>query len=278
MKQSSGFSLIELAMAVLIIGLLLAGALIPLSSQVDTRNIAETQRAMDAIKEAIIGFAQANGRLPCPADGTIKTGVANAGVEALSGAVPNTTCTHVFGVVPWSTLGVPETDGWGRRLSYQVTQIFGDGIGLSTTNNTVPAAQSPTCTSPIPAPTQSSFALCSMGSLTVNTRSEQLPHTANPVGSSLAAVIISHGKNGGGAYTPAGGSTLTALPGNAGADETTNAAHSDATTTFVSRVQTPSQFGACNDATGTFCEFDDIVAMIPSNMLITRMIAAGKLP
>src|SRR5262249_24426619 len=148
---------------------------------------------------------------------------------------------------------------------------------LATTNNTVPLAQSPTCTSPIPAPTQSSFALCSMGSLTVNSRNEQ-SHALSAIGTSLAAVIISHGKNGSGAYTSAGGSTLVAMPAHAGADETTNAAHSAATTTFVSRVQTPSQFGACNDASGTFCEFDDIVVMISTNVLMARMVAAGKLP
>lgn len=279
MKQSRGFSLVELAMAVLIIGLLLAGALIPLSSQIDTRNIAETQRNMEAIREAVIGFAQANGRLPCPADGIIKAGVAGAGVEVTSGSAPNTTCTQVYGVVPWSTLGVPETDGWGRRFSYQVTAIFADGIGLGTFNNTFPVTQSPPCPTPvIPTPTQSSFALCSMGSLTVNTRSEQSPHTANPIGLSLAAVIVSHGKNGGGAFTPTGGTQLVLLPANAGADETANAARAAATTTFVSRVQTPSQFGGCNDATGTFCEFDDLVVMISSNVLMARMIAAGKLP
>ena len=117
-----------------------------------------------------------------------------------------------------------------------------------------------------------------MGSLTVNTRSEQLPHTTSPIGSSLAAVIISHGKNGGGAFTPTGGTQQVLLPANAGADETANAAHADATTSFVSRVQTPSQFGSCSDATGTFCEFDDLVVMISSNVLIARMVAAGKLP
>jgi len=272
MKQSRGFSLIELAMAVLIIGLLLAGALIPLSSQIDTRNIAETQRSMEAIREAIIGFAQANGRLPCPADGSKPTGAANAGLELSSGSP--STCGQVYGAVPWSTLGVPETDGWGRRFSYYVSPIFADDKSAATTNTT--GQPLPSCTSPIPVPQSSSFALCSLGNLTVNTRSEQLPHIASAIGSWLPAVIISHGKNGSGAYTPAGGATL-AMPANAGADETANAAHPTGTT-FVSRVQTPSQFGACNDATGTFCEFDDLVVMISTNVLMARMVAAGKLP
>ncbi|TMH85605.1 MAG: prepilin-type N-terminal cleavage/methylation domain-containing protein [Betaproteobacteria bacterium] len=39
--SSKGFSLVELAVALAIIALLLAGALIPLSTQIDVRNSAE---------------------------------------------------------------------------------------------------------------------------------------------------------------------------------------------------------------------------------------------
>jgi prepilin-type N-terminal cleavage/methylation domain-containing protein len=274
MIRSKGFTLVELAMALFIIALLLAGALIPLSTQIDVRNTAETQRNLDSIREAIFGFAQANGRLPCPADGTKPAGAAGAGTEVLSGTSPNTTCPNLYGVVPWTTLGVPETDSWGRRFSYQVTAIFADGTGppTATVNNAFPANQNPTCT-PVPSPAQSSFALCSMGSLTVNTRSEST-HVATALGLALPAVIISHGKNGAGAYTP-GGVTLAAP---SGADEIANAAHANATTTFFSRVQTPAASG-CNDAgAGSFCEFDDIVVMISSNVLVSRMVAAGRLP
>src|SRR6266581_4002969 len=120
MNPSRGFTLAELAVAVAIIGLLLAGALIPFSTQIDVRNTADTQRAMESVREAIIGFAQANGRLPCPADGSIAAGLANAGTEQLIG----TSCTAFFGVVPWATLGAPETDAWGRRFSYRVSRFL----------------------------------------------------------------------------------------------------------------------------------------------------------
>jgi prepilin-type N-terminal cleavage/methylation domain-containing protein len=274
MSRSKGFSLVELAVALAIIALLLAGALIPLSTQIEVRNVADTRRGMESIRDAITGFAQANGRLPCPADGTIAAGTANAGTEQLSGASPNTTCTNVFGVVPWATLGVPETDAWGRRFSYWVSQIFADGIGVGTWNNTFPSTQSPVCTAPTPLPTQSSFALCSLGSFTVNTRSEST-HVATAVGSAVPAVIISHGKNGYGAYTPSG--STVAAP--AGADEIANATHAGGATTFFSRTPTPAASG-CSDATSgqPFCEFDDIVVMISSSALLTRMVAAGRLP
>ena len=250
MSKNKGFSLIELAVALAIIALLIAGALLPLSTQLDVRNRADTQRSMDSIREAIMGFAQANGRLPCAANGTIAAGGANAGQEA---------CPSTSGVVPWAALGVPETDGWGRRFSYWVSPIFSDAVGTTFG-----------CT-PVPAPTQSSFALCSQGALTVNTRNENT-HVATALGSLLPAVIISHGKNGGGAYTPSG----ALLPAPAGADEIANATLG--ATTFYSRPPTQAA-SPCNDGAGpAFCEFDDIVVMITSNALIARMVAAGKLP
>jgi len=90
----------------------------------------------------------------------------------------------------------------------------------------------------------------------------------------LPAVIISHGKNGSGAYTPSG--SIVAAP--LGADELANATHTNAATTFYSRIPTPAA-SSCNDAAvGTFCEFDDIVVMITSSTLMARMVAAGKLP
>jgi prepilin-type N-terminal cleavage/methylation domain-containing protein len=286
MSRSEGFSLVELAVAVAIIALLLAGALIPLSAQIEVRTVADSRRSMESIREAIIGFAQANGRLPCPAEGTVPAGGTDAagrpaGAEQLTPVTlppPSTAaCTNSFGVVPWTTLGVPETDGWGRRFSYWVSPIFADGIGVVPAfNNTFPIAQNPACNAPVPAPTQSSFALCSQGSFTVNTRSEST-HTATAVGLALPAVIISHGKNGFGAYTP-GGAILTAP---VGTDELANATHTGApagVTTFYSRFPTPPA-SPCNDAAGpAFCEFDDIVVMISSNTLIARMVAAGKLP
>src|SRR5712692_1256400 len=120
MSRSRGFTLAELTVALAIIGLLIAGAMIPLTAQIDVRNVADTQRTMESIRDAIIGFAQANGRLPCPADGSTPAGAAGAGTEKKG----FTTCDNVsgafaFDALPWATLGVPETDAWGRRFSYR---------------------------------------------------------------------------------------------------------------------------------------------------------------
>jgi prepilin-type N-terminal cleavage/methylation domain-containing protein len=79
LSRSSGFTLVELAMVLFIVSLLIGGLLMPLSAQNEVRGRQETDRALANIREALIGFAAINGRLPCPADRTIASGVANAG-------------------------------------------------------------------------------------------------------------------------------------------------------------------------------------------------------
>ena len=310
MSKSKGFSLVELAVALAIIALLLAGALIPLSTQIEVRNAADTQRAMESIREAIVGFAQANGRLPCPADGSIAAGAAGAGTEQIG----LSSCFNVggtFGVVPWATLGVPETDAWGRRFSYRVAPAFADKVSLATWNtikNTSgysappppptylpqttsspdsPQNQSPLCHL-ITAPTFSSFALCTLGDIAVFTRGGSTT-TAVPLGTALPAVFISHGKNGFGAWQTTG---IRLSPVPAGNDEAANVNGNTTATpsggysswAFYSRTRAPAAAGCVDPAPGAplnaapACEFDDIVMMISSNALIARMVAAGRLP
>lgn len=266
--SAKGFTIAELAVAVAILGLLIFGAMVPFSTQVEIRNVNETRRTLDSIKDAVIGFAQANGRLPCPADGTVVSGSAGAGTEQFT----SPSCTATFGVVPWATLGTPETDSWGRRFSYWVSPIFADALPPAATTWSS-AGQVPAC-APNPAPTQASFALCSLGVLNVNTRNEST-RTPTATGSALPVVIISHGKNGFGAYTTAGGTLIAPT----GADETANATHAAAATTFFTRSPTASASG-CDDTLPAqpLCEFDDIVVIIPTSVLISRVVAAGKLP
>ena len=261
-----GFNLAELAVVLVIVGILLAGALIPLATQLEVKSIADTQRGIEQVKEAIFGFTQSNGRVPCPATPTIATGVTNAGVEQMSG----NNCATTYGVVPWVTLGITETDAWGRRYSYWVDNAFGDAIASNTTQGSGQATCSYASLSP--APTQSSFAICSEGGFTIRTRATD--HSFTATAQKIPLVIISHGKNGNGAYLPSG--TKTTVSG-ALSDEASNA--TSTSTTFYSRTATPTA-SDCDDTTSgkSFCEFDDIVAWITSYSLVTRVISAGKLP
>lgn len=251
----AGFTLIEVAMVFVVVALLIGGLLVPLTSQIEQQKIRETNKAMEEIKEALIGFAIVNGRLPCPADPSLATGSAGAGEARGSCASPDN-----MGVVPWVTLGVTEGDGWGRRFTYRVTESFSDAIASNTV--TPPG----TCTT---LPSLSSFALCSQGNSDVFTKASGGVNVAT----NLPAVVISHGKNGLGGYQQLTGTQIANT--DAGADEKENA---DPDGNFVSRTHTGHQ-PACDDASANPpCEFDDLVTWLSPNILFNRMVAAGRLP
>lgn len=126
-KGAAGFSLIEMAVVLVILGFLLGGLLISLSTtrELGLRNEAEAQ--IDEILEALYGFAQANGRLPCPATAS------SNGAEA---PVGGGNCTQRFGFVPSATLGLSgavNTDGllvdpWQSAYRYNVTNANGNAF------------------------------------------------------------------------------------------------------------------------------------------------------
>lgn len=241
MDHQNGFTLIEMAIVLFIVGLLLGGLLPTISSQIEQQHRNETRKQMDEIKEALIGFAIINGRLPCPADPAIATGQAGAGTER----TPPCTNGNSTGVLPWATLGVNETDGWGNRYTYRVSSDFSDTVGSTTYGG---------CT-PNPAPTLSTFAACSNGNLDVRSAASG----GTSVAINVPAVIISHGKNSTGAYTQQG----TQLPASGNTDEQANSDGS-ANNNYISHTPTPN--------------FDDLVIWLSPNTLINRMVTAGKLP
>jgi len=108
-KRQRGFTLNELAVVLVIIGFLVGGLLLPLATQVEQRNRRETEQQLEEIRQALLGYVVANGYLPCPAKET-NPAAPDYGVEArLSGI-----CARQFGILPWKTLGVRESDAWGQ--------------------------------------------------------------------------------------------------------------------------------------------------------------------
>lgn len=237
-NRVDGFTLVELAIVLLIVALLLGGLLPTISSQVDQRHVTETTKQLDEIKDALIGFAVINGRLPCPAAPNA-TGVESPANTGL--------CTNPYdGFLPASTLGLSgtdsagyATDAWGNRIRYAVTtwstNSFTKPNGISGAGISTLAPDLQVCST---ATGISATACAASAALTPN---------------GVPAVIFSTGKNGG--------------AGAAGIDETANI---DGNQTFVSHLPAPSA--------ATNGEFDDIVTWIPTSVLVNRMVAAGKLP
>lgn len=101
--HQSGFTWIELAVAIFVIALLLGNILVPLAAQVGTRQVAETQKTMDEIRDALLGFAATNGYLPCP---DLQSGAgANDGTEDIDAVTGLCSTITVIG----STRGPPAT-------------------------------------------------------------------------------------------------------------------------------------------------------------------------
>jgi prepilin-type N-terminal cleavage/methylation domain-containing protein len=120
-RAQHGFSLIELAVVVFVIALLLGSILVPLGTQVEQRKTSDTRKSLDEIREALIGFAIINGRLPCP-DTDSDPAAAGYGLEeAACSADPVTE-----GYLPWKTLGVAEMDAWGVRRTVASSPRIGD--------------------------------------------------------------------------------------------------------------------------------------------------------
>ncbi|MFP5409183.1 MAG: type II secretion system protein [Gammaproteobacteria bacterium] len=60
MKRIRGFSLIELAIVLVIVTLLIGGLAVPLTAQIQARRIAETKKTLEEAREAIIGYAMSH--------------------------------------------------------------------------------------------------------------------------------------------------------------------------------------------------------------------------
>lgn len=131
--RARGFSLVEMALVLLIVGLLAAVFLPATNTFLENNRRKETRAKLEALEQAMVRFVMVNRRLPCPADGIQGTANPTSGVEQRNGAVTPATCTAMAtGVVPWRSLGVPADaamDAWGNLITYRVWARTSGGVG-----------------------------------------------------------------------------------------------------------------------------------------------------
>ena len=127
--SEKGFTLVEIAIVLLIVTVLLGYTVALFPRQQELKQYRAAKEEMDQIIQAIVGFAQVNGRLPCPSL------PATAGAENGGGGVD---CTFSYGgFVPVSTLGISGRlnedslllDPWGSPYRYYVTDVDKNGGG-----------------------------------------------------------------------------------------------------------------------------------------------------
>lgn len=119
-NNEMGFSLIELAVVMFILVMLLGSVLVPLTTQVEQRKVNDTQKSLESIREALLGFAIIYGRLPCP-DTDTDPAAAGYGEEETSCTAPT-----AEGYLPWKTLGVAPMDAFGITRTSTSSSRIGD--------------------------------------------------------------------------------------------------------------------------------------------------------
>ena len=148
-KRNMGFTLVEMAIVLVILGFVLAALLLPLQAQRQQLAQAQTENTLENAKRALLGFAQQQGRLPCPAT------AASLGQELPLGGTDNippnpltATCSAQSGFLPAATLGIQPTDAqgfaldaWNNRIRYAVTPNSNDAAvvnGVTCGGDTAP--------------------------------------------------------------------------------------------------------------------------------------------
>lgn len=260
------FTLVEMAVVLAIIGLLLGSLMYTLSAQTEQRARAETQRTLEQAREAVLGYALANGRLPCPAS------AASLGVESPAGGGD---CTnYADGFLPAVTLGFQPVDSqgfaldaWNNRIRYAVARNLAAGTCVGTSavpHFTVKATLKQNGMSCLPNSTELLICKSSVSAPAPTPGScgtaANVVTNANPSGT-VVAVILSPGKNFALAPTAAAAAV---------ANKPDEAANLDGNTVFISH--TPAPTGAVGG------EYDDMMLWIPVGVFYGRMTSAGVLP
>jgi prepilin-type N-terminal cleavage/methylation domain-containing protein len=199
----SGFTLIELAIVMAVVGIILGGAVQLLGGQLDHQRSKITRERLQIAYDALVAFYATNTYLPCPADGSLERGDPDFGRAQPegSGACTGGAVAPNERVLPWRTLGLQDEqsyDGWYRRLSYHVSDP------LTTAGATGP------------------------GTLALRDGAAGTPGSSE-LSANAAFVILSHGENGLGGWLESGRRmSTTGIP----TDEAENA---DGAEPFVDR-------------------------------------------
>jgi prepilin-type N-terminal cleavage/methylation domain-containing protein len=268
-SAARGFTLVEMAIVLAIVGVLVTSMMFTLSAQIEQRSFNDTQSRLESAREAVLAYAIANGRLPCPATS------ASAGAEVrlgtgVCGATTGTAFDYYGGVsggvtgglLPAVTLGYQPIDssgfaldGWGNRIRYAVSRVntgsfpanFTNKTNMQTNGLTVLPNDLIVCASAtgiVPAGSPPNCGASASNAVTNQT--------------TVVALLYSLGKN---------GTTAVTLGTDEAANENRSAAN-DAV--FI--YHTPAPTTAANG------EFDDQMLWITVGALYSKLLAAGVLP
>jgi type II secretory pathway pseudopilin PulG len=192
-KTISGFSLLEMAVVLIIAGILIVPLIKGLDVYFQYKDSQTTKDNIAEVNRAIAGFVQLNGRLPCPARIDATPSDPDFGEEQncattlpgeVPGAIAGTDTQIVIGAVPFRDLNIRPSDtidGWDNRLTFAVTKR----LAIATT----------------PPPTNPQPLNVALG--TIAYEDSNGISLVTPANTAIYA-LVSHGEKGDGAHTSEG--------------------------------------------------------------------------
>ncbi|MCP4701548.1 MAG: prepilin-type N-terminal cleavage/methylation domain-containing protein [Gammaproteobacteria bacterium] len=285
MKHKRGFTLIEMAMVLVIMALLVGSLLPPLVTRKEAADRQGAKEVLEQIKEALIGYYLVNRRLPCPASGS------SFGGEDPT-APADGICSSQHGFVPSQTLGFSGRinedglllDPWNNPYRYSVSNsdrtptapnaacdTDNDSIWEYTTAGAI-SSSSPPAGVPINC-LNNNLGICDDGTNAATCGSSRLTNTAPDA---VPAVIFSMGKNW----------AQTSVVSSAHELENVGTTVTGSVTGLSYLIPNDMQFVSRKyysaDETATVAQrtrrFDDIVTWISPNVLYNKMISTGIYP
>lgn len=256
-NHNAGFTLLELSVVLVIMGILTAGGLVAGAIMIEKKSIIDTKALVEQANEALTDYYKVNGRLPCVASMLDEPGTANFGVELDEWAAD--TCFNKIsppagtwevdngsgnwiriGMLPVRTLGLNDSaarDHFNSRLLYAVTEkLTNDGsFGAAT------------------------------GAINV------LDSDGNIILSDAAFVVLSHGKDKKGAYQFQTGSQVTSCGTSTNLDVVNCTVNSGGPDDAAFRD------AAYNDGEMEDFFFDDLVAWVPKFHLMGERTVSSSL-
>ncbi len=158
-SASRGYTMVEIAIVLVVIGIAFGGALVPVFSRLEVENQASVKDAMRQIKLAMLDYAGRQrtvarwvrnggavyrlpaGRpyLPCPdVNGNGVEDRTDFAFDNLTSPIAFSTvysrnlggCEDYKGTVPWRTLNLPQysADWWGREYTYRVDPAYANAL------------------------------------------------------------------------------------------------------------------------------------------------------
>lgn len=259
LKVARGFSLVELSVVLLIIGLIMSAGVKYLTVQFESSAYSATNTKLSTIKVSLQNYLRTYHRLPCPDTkpdggnvGSFSTTTPPDGIENRdsTNTTPDTSlsCDNASGVVPYQTLGLTRDialDGWQNFISYRV-YYPSSGASNDWTRT-------------------SNFSADNVGVITIKDRYPPSSSTPTTISNGAVFVLISHGKNGLGAYTVGG--TRNSLPDNT-TDEYQN------TNSAGDSYKREISIDTSNTTYGTF---DDLLVFSTANELLAPLFSEGSI-